>query len=93
MENSSEQRYSRAKERVEQIKSFYYNLAAYCLVIPTLVYINYKTTSGIPWSIFPAIGWGLGLVGHWMNAYGHNFILGKGWEERKIQEFMNDKEF
>lgn len=92
MENSKAYNYARAKERVAEIKSFYSNLIAYCLVIPLLVYLNFKTTD-FPWSIFPAVGWGLGLVGHWMTAYGHNPVFGKEWEERKIQEFMNDKEF
>ncbi|RIV32798.1 histidine kinase [Flagellimonas lutimaris] len=92
MENSNEHRYARAKERVENIKSFYHNLIAYCIVIPLLVYLNFRTTE-FPWAIFPAIGWGLGLVGHWMTAYGQNPFFGKEWEERKIQEFMNDKEF
>ncbi|MBO0329455.1 2TM domain-containing protein [[Muricauda] lutisoli] len=92
MENFEEQRYARAKERVERIKSFYSNLTAYFLVIPLLAYLNFRTT-GFPWSIFPAIGWGLGLVGHWMTAYGQNPIFGKEWEERKIQELMSNKEF
>ncbi|NDV15962.1 histidine kinase [Muricauda sp. TY007] len=92
MENATELRYAKAKEKVECIKSFYYNLTAYLIVIPLLGYINYSTTS-FPWIIFPAVGWGLGLIGHWMSAYGHNPLFGKEWEERKIQELMNDKEF
>ncbi|WP_041801196.1 2TM domain-containing protein [Flagellimonas ruestringensis] len=92
MKKPDEHRYNRAKERVENIKSFYYSLIAYCIVIPFLVYINFRTTD-IPWAIFPAIGWGLGLVSQWTTAYGHNLLFGKEWEERKIQELMNDKEF
>lgn len=92
MKNVNEHRYTRAKERVENLKSFYQSLIAYCVVIPVLIYVNYRTTS-FPWAIFPAVGWGLGLVSLWMTAYGHNPIFGKEWEERKIQEFMNDKEF
>ena len=92
MKNFNEHRYTKAKERVEQIKSFYSNLIAYCVVIPLLVYLNFRTTE-FPWAIFPAVGWGLGLVGHWMTAYGHNPLFGKEWEEHKIQEFMNDTEF
>ncbi|PWL38447.1 histidine kinase [Flagellimonas aquimarina] len=92
MENFTEHKYTRAKEKVENIKSFYSSLLSYCIVIPILAFINYRTTS-FPWVIFPAFGWGIGLICHWTNAHGYNPILGKDWEERKIREFMNRDEF
>ncbi len=84
--------YQRAKKRVEAIKGFYGNLATYCIVIPILIFINYRTTS-FPWAIFPALGWGFGVLMHGMEAYGYNPVFGKGWEERKIKEFMDDDRF
>ena len=92
MENQNEYKYKKAKERVEAIKSFYTNLLTYCIVIPLLALLNYNTTS-FPWVLFPAIGWGIGLFGHWVNAYDYNPILGKNWEERKMKELMNRNEF
>ncbi len=92
MENLNDYRYRKAKERVECIKGFYSNLTAYSIVIPILAYFNY-VTSDFPWVIFPAIGWGIGIVGHWMNAYDRNPILGRGWEERKIKELMDKDQF
>ena len=85
-------RYEKARERVEAIKGFYGNLTAYCIVIPILAYINYRTTSFI-WVIFPALGWGLGLLGHGLKAYGYNPLFGKNWEERKIRQYMEDENF
>ncbi len=82
-------RYLRAKEKVEGIKGFYGNLLAYCIVIPILVFLNYRTTD-FPWAIFPAIGWGFGLVLNGLYAFGHNLIFGKEWEERKIKEYMQN---
>ena len=38
----SDKRYQKAKERVESIKGFYGNLTAYCIVIPFLVWLNFK---------------------------------------------------
>ena len=84
--------YQRAKKRVEAIKGFYGNLATYCIVIPILIYINYNTTS-FPWAVFPTLGWGFGLLMHGMEAYGYNPIFGKGWERRKIREYMDDDRF
>ena len=83
-----DKRYLRAKEKVEKIKGFYSNLISYLIVLPVLAYINYRTTD-FPWVIFPALGWGFGVVVHGMEAYGYNPFMGKSWEERKIREFMN----
>ena len=87
-----EKRYAKAKEQVEKIKGFYYNVVSYIFVIPFLIWLNTRTTD-FPWAIFPAFGWGFGLVMHGMEAYGYNPILGKNWESRKIKEYMNDDNF
>jgi len=87
-----DKRYEKAKERVAQIKGFYGNLTAYCIVIPILIMINYNTTS-FPWAIFPALGWGFGVTAHGLEAFGKNPLYGKNWEERKMREFMDDENF
>jgi len=87
-----DKRYQKAKERVEAIKGFFGNLTAYCIVIPILIWINYRTTD-FHWAIFPALGWGFGLITHGMEAYGYNPLWGKSWEERKIKEFMEKEDF
>ena len=87
-----DKRYEKAKERVENIKGFYGNLLAYCLVIPLLIVINYNTTS-FPWAIFPALGWGFGVTAHGLEAFGYNPLFGKNWEQRKMREFMDDDNF
>ncbi|MEZ4837861.1 histidine kinase [Flavobacterium sp.] len=75
--------YKRAKERVANLKGFYGNLIAYCLVIPVLMFINLKT-SNFQWFWFPMLGWGLGVVLHAMETFGYS----KSWEERKIREIL-----
>ena len=92
MENLNDYRYKKAKERVECIKGFYGHALAYCIVIPVLLYINYVTTS-FPWAVFPALGWGIGLTGHGMQAFGYFPFLGKNWEQRKIKEYMDSDTF
>ncbi|MCX2720283.1 2TM domain-containing protein [Lentiprolixibacter aurantiacus] len=87
-----DKRYQKAKERVEAIKSFYGNLVAYCMVIPGLAYLNYVTTSW-PWVVFPAVGWGFGLLIHGMEAFGYNPLWGKRWEEKKLRELMERDDF
>lgn len=92
MKDLNEDKYTRAKRIIKKRKSFYSHLLSYCIVISILAYLNYSTTS-FPWVIFPALGWGIGLISHWMCTYNYNPILGKDWEERKIRELMNREEF
>lgn len=89
---NNEGKYRRAKERIEAIKGFYTNVLAYCIVIPFLAFLNYNTTA-FPWAIFPAIGWGIGLFGQGLLAFGYSSLWNKNWEEQKIQELMNDSNF
>jgi len=87
-----EKRFLKAKERVEAIKGFYGNLLSYCIVIPVLWWLNFRTTDFL-WAFFPTFGWGFGLLVHGMEAFGYNPFLGKNWEERKIRQLMEDDEF
>ena len=89
LENSN---YVKAVERVEKLKEFYQNLVSYCIVIPFLIFINLKTYSRFQWFWFPMIGWGIGLVFHYLEVNNYNLFLGKNWEERKIKELMEEEE-
>jgi hypothetical protein len=92
MENqdvNTNNKYLKAKEKVAAIKGFYGNLLAYCIVISILAFINYNTTS-FAWFLFPALGWGFGLLMHGLSVYEYNPFFGKDWEERKIKEFMQN---
>ncbi len=82
-------KYKRAKKRVKKMKEFYGSLIAYCIVIPVLVFINYKTTGfDLPWFIFPMAGWGLGLFFLYGEAFNRHLIFGKDWEKKKIRKYM-----
>ncbi|SHI63111.1 Sensor histidine kinase, LytS/YehU family [Aquimarina spongiae] len=89
--NIKELKYNRAKERVQKIKEFYGNFISYIIVIPFLAFINYSTTGfGIPWVIFPIVGWGIGVIFHYAEAYDRHPIFGKDWEKRKIKKYMEE---
>ena len=95
-EHIESKKYMRAVERVEEIKGFYASLISYFIVIPFLIFIYFKyTPDTIQWFWFPILGWGLGLLFQGFRAFNYNPILGSDWEDRKIQEFMNedDKQF
>lgn len=84
----TEDKYMRARKKVDEIKGFYLSLIAYILVIPFLFFIWLKFTSHtIQWFWFPMFGWGIGLVFQGFSAFGTP-IFGNNWEERKIKELM-----
>jgi len=78
-------KYIRAKKRVDELKGFYGNIIAYCVVIPFLIFVNYQTSWHYKWFWFPVFGWGLGVVIQAFTVFGY----GSDWEERKIREIMN----
>lgn len=87
-----DKRYQKAREKLEAVKQFYGNLASYLVVIPFLIWLNTRTTD-FPWAVFPAFGWGFGLLMHGLQVYGYNPLWGKRWEERKIRELMERDDF
>jgi sensor histidine kinase YesM len=78
-------KYIRAKKHVDDLKDFYGSLIAYFLVIPFLIFINYRTSWNFQWFWFPLFGWGLGNIIQAFKVYGY----GANWEERKIRELMD----
>ena len=90
--SDKENKYFRAKEKVDCIKKFYTSLLSYVLVISLLAGINYYVDEwNYPWFLWAAFGWGIGLVFQAIKAFGFNPFFGRGWEERKIKEFMNEE--
>lgn len=90
---SEEDRYLRAKKRVNQIKGFYWHLFWY-LVINIMIFVtitkNLESLKQLNFGHFStAFFWGIGLAAHWASVFGRNLIFSKNWEERKIREFMD----
>jgi len=84
--------YVRARNHVDELKGFYYSLISYCLVIPFLIFINYKTSWDFHWFWFPIFGWGLGLTIQGVRVFVNYGAFGRGWEERKLREFMQEED-
>ena len=90
-ELNKENKYIRAKERVEELKKFYGNLTSYIFIIGLLAVINYLTNEWrYPWFLWAAFGWGIGLVFHAFRTFKWNPFFSRDWEERKIREFMDE---
>ena len=88
---NKENKYIRAKERVEQLKKFYGNLTSYVIVISGLAVLNYWIDGWrYMWFLWAAFGWGIGLFFHAIRTFNLNPFFGKDWEERKIKKFMKE---
>ncbi|POY39556.1 histidine kinase [Flavobacterium alvei] len=94
MENKylEEERYYKARKRVEEIKGFYGNLIAYVIVNIGLMVINLLTSPAYLWFFWPMLGWGIGVLFHGMKVFNYMPFFGKEWEEQKIKEFMDKEE-
>jgi len=77
-------KYLRAKKKVEELKGFYGSLVAYSIIMPIIVFINYKTSWHFQWFWFPVFGWGMGIIIQAFITFGY----GGDWEARKIKEIM-----
>ena len=66
---SEEQIYEEAKKRVEAKRGFYTHLAVYvCVNILLIIIWAVPAGGGFPWFIFPLVGWGIGIIAHFLNV-------------------------
>jgi hypothetical protein len=85
----------RARKKVEKLKGFYGHLASYVIVnVFILAMIGLNLDEGETFWKFghfsTAFFWGIGVVFHALGVFGKDFLLGRQWEERKIQEYMSE---
>ena len=85
-------KYERAKKRVDELKAFYVHLTVY-LVVNAFILINIalNTNDFWKWGHFATlIFWGIGLLAHAMITFRFNPLFGKEWEKRQIKKFMDE---
>ncbi len=86
--NTEENKYQKAKERVEVIKGLYIHLIVYAVVNLILFSINMIFSPEDLWFFWPLMGWGIGVALHALTVFGFGPMFGADWEERKIRELM-----
>jgi hypothetical protein len=80
--------YPNAKKRVVELKGFYTHLTVYLLVNLFLFALNMLTSPDRLWFFWPLLGWGIAVALHALRALGSGRQLGAEWQERKINEWM-----
>lgn len=89
--NYNDAKYLRAKERIDEVKEFYSKLLKSAITIVFLAAINYYTNEWrYMWFLWAALGIGISTVYKATKVFGVNPFFSKDWEERKIQQFMNE---
>jgi len=86
---NEEEKYRRAKARVEELKGFYIHLFMYILINCGLLAINLFLSRNHWWFYWPLLGWGIGIAAHGLAVFGLGGFLGKDWEERQIKKIMD----
>ncbi len=71
---------------VRKIKGFYIHLLQYAVVIIFLCVINLITNPHFLWFLFPALGWGIGLLAHAAAIFGWFPFFGPAWETRQVDK-------
>ena len=85
----NDERYEKAKKRVEELKKFYGNLVTYGVINVILIIINLVTSPGSLWFYWVTIFWGIAILLHASKVFIlKGKFLGEEWEERKIKEIM-----
>ncbi len=82
-----EQRYQRARSRVDQLKGFYSHLTVFIIVNLFLFLLNFFS-GGEWWFYWPLLGWGIGIIAHALSVFVGSGRLTQDWEDRKIRELM-----
>jgi len=75
-----------AFRQVYKLKRFYVHVLQYVVVIATIAVINFQTTPHNLWVIWPALGWGMGLVAHAFSTFELLPFLGGDWERRQVEK-------
>jgi len=88
MAQERDEKYRRAKARVEALRGFYSHFLTYAAVMVLLFGIDVATGPRW-WFYWPLFGWGIGVSLHALNVYGRRGLFGPEWEERKIREIMS----
>ena len=80
-----------ALRHVRKIRGFYGHLAQYVIVISGLTILNLFTSPKYFWAIWPAMGWGMGVLFHGMSVFGKMPFMNADWEKRQVEKYLGRK--
>jgi 2TM domain-containing protein len=78
----------KAARQVEVMTGFYIHLVVFLLVCLGLLIVNWLATPEIWWAQWPFLGWGIGVVAHFLCAFGGPNPI-TNWRLQKIRELSD----
>jgi hypothetical protein len=76
---------------VRKIRGFYAHLAQYVIIISGLAIFNFIKSPNHIWVMWPALGWGLGILFHGMRVFGTMPFMNADWEKRQVEKYLGRK--
>lgn len=87
-----EERYLRAKRKLDKLKGFHSHAVAYVIINVFLLGFFYWAQGRLTLASFStAFFWGIGLAIHGFCVYGQDYFFGSKWEQQKIEAFMEEE--
>ncbi|MBX9834753.1 MAG: 2TM domain-containing protein [Burkholderiaceae bacterium] len=77
-----------ALSHIRRVKRFYAHLTKYLFVITVLAIFNLVVHPAKFWFIWPAMGWGLGLLFHAASVFEFVPFFGAKWEKNKVEQHL-----
>lgn len=89
MSNPESEAYKKAAKIVKAKQEFYNHLATYVVMGVFFFLLNAVTAWGEWWFYWPMLGWGIGILFHYIDVFGIpgvEQVNDSDWEEKAIQE-------
>jgi len=80
-----------ALKYVRDLKGFYSHALTYVLVLSGLFILNWLTSPGYYWVMWPLLGWGVGLIAHGISVFEVFNLFGPDWEKRQVEKRLGRK--
>ena len=80
-----------AFESVQNLKAFYSHLITYVVVIILLFIINFISNPDYIWAVWPALGWGIGVISHGLSVFEVFDVFSPEWEKKQIEKKLGRK--
>ena len=80
-----------AFKSVQNLKAFYSHLITYVVVIILLFIINFISNPDYIWAVWPALGWGIGIISHGLRAFEVFDVFSPEWEKKQIEKKLGRK--
>lgn len=83
------ERRRQARRKVRALKGCYIHTFVFVCVLTGLIVVD--LTTGTPyWAHWVALGWGMGVLGHWALIVADFGGYVRRWEARKFEQFMKE---